>query len=255
MKPLRLALKYMDTFYHEEDPELLRDLLAPDLLFEGPLYQFSSAEDYIESLKQDPPSGMDYRILKSYTDIDSVCLIYEFTKHGVVTVMAQTFDITGENISRIRLIFDTAALESHEVVLVSHEDELGNDDVFRQKLFDEFRRVNNRSYHPLNEATLTRIPGTYEAGYLGIHNEDPTSWEDIELKQDGLVVPADHISHWEYRTDNIVAMDYPYDAIPDFHLQAGVERQLHYVFVEDNGDSLIITNSDGSVKSLYERQR
>lgn len=255
MKPLRLALKYMDIFYHEEDPELLRDLFSENLLFEGPLYQFSSAEDYIESLKQERPSGMDYRILKSYTDIESVCLIYEFTRQGISTVMAQTFDIRDGRISHIRLVFDTAALESHEVVLASHEDELGNDDVFRQKLFAEFRRVNSRSYRPLNEATLSRIPGVYEAGYLGINNEDPGSWEDIELKVDGSVAPGNHISHWAYRTDSIIAMDYPYDAMPEFHLQAGVERQLHYVFVEDNGESLIITNSDGSVKSLYERQR
>jgi len=254
MKPLRLALKYMDLFYHEEDVELLHDVLK-DLYFEGPLYQFSSADDYIESLKQDPPSGMDYRIIKSYTDIDSVCLIYEFTRQGVSTVMAQTFDIHEGKIARIRLIFDTAALESHEVVLVSHVDELGNDDVLRQKLFDEFRQVNHRTYRPLSEMTLSRVPGHYEAGYLGINNEDPGSWEDIELKADGTVVPDSHISHWEYRGDNIIAMDYPYDAMPDFHLQAGVERQMHYVFVEDNGESLIISNSDGSVKSLYERQR
>lgn len=254
MKPLKIALKYLDTFYHEDDPELLRELVHPDLSFEGPIFEFSSAEDYIESLKQDPPRDMDYRIIKSFADDKSVCLVYEFSKPGIKTNMVQLFDIDDGKIRRIRLVFDTAALESHEVVLVSQVDELGNDEVMRMKVFSEFRTVDNRTYHPLNEATAGRLPGRYEAGYLGVNNELPGSWEDIELKADGSVAPDNHISRWEYRGDNIVVMHYPYDAMPDFHLEAGVEQQPQYVFVEDNGQSLIISNSDGSVKSLFERQ-
>ena len=255
MKPLKIALKFLDTFYHEDDAELLRELLHPDLSFEGPMYEFSSAGDFIESLKQDPPRDMDYRITKSFTDDNSVCLVYDFSKTGVTTPMVQLFDIDNGKIRRIRLVFDTAALESHEVVLASQVDELGNDDIMRLKIFSEFRTVDNRTYQPLNETTVSRIPGRYEAGYLGVNNEPPGSWEDIELKTDGSVTPDTHISRWEYRGDNVIIMHYPYEAMPDFHLDAGVEQQPHYVFVEDNGQSLIISNSDASVKSLYERQR
>lgn len=255
MKPLKIALRFMDVFYHEDDPELLRELLHGNLVFEGPLYEYSSADDYIEALSQDPPRDMDYRILKSFADDSSVCLYYEFSKPGIKTPMVHLFDIEDGKIRRIRLLFDTAALESHEVVLASQIDELGNDDVMRLKIFSEFSTVNNRQYRPLSEATVSRLPGCYESGYLGVNNEEPNSWEDIELKTDGSVTPANHISHWEYRNDNIIVMHYPYEAMPDFHLQAGIERQPHYVFVEDNGQSLIISNGDGSVKSLYERQR
>jgi len=255
MKPLKIALKFLDTFYHEDDPELLRELVHTDLSFEGPMYEFSSAEDYIESLKQVPPRDMEYRIIKSFGDDNSVCLVYEFSKPGVRTTMVQLFDIDVGKIRRIRLVFDTAALESHEVILASQVDELGNDDVLRLKVFSEFRTVDNRNYQPLNEATAGRLPGRYETGYLGVNNEPPGVWEDIEFRADGSVVPDNHINHWEYRGDNIVVLHYPYEGMPDFHLEAGVEQQPHYVFVEENGQSLIISNSDGSVKSLYERQR
>lgn len=169
--------------------------------------------------------------------------------------MVQLFDIDGGKIRRVRLVFDTAALESHEVVLASGVDELGNDEITRMKVFSEFRTVDGRNFQPLNETTVSRLPGRYEAGYLGVNNEPPGSWEDIELNADGSVSPDNHINRWEYRSDNIIVMHYPYEAMPDFHLEAGVEQQAHYVFVEDNGQSLIISNSDGSVKSLYERQR
>jgi len=255
MKPLKIALKFLDTFYHEDDPELLRELVHPDLSFEGPMYEFTSASDYIEALKQDPPRDMEYRIIKLFSDESSACLVYEFSKPGVKTNMVQLFDIDGGKIRRIRLVFDSAALESHEVVLASHVDELGNDEVMRLKVFSEFRTVDSRNYRPLNESTAGRLPGRYEAGYLGVNNEPPGSWEDIELKADGSVSPDNHINHWEYRGDNVVVMHYPYDAMPEFHLEAGIEQQPHYVFVEDSGQSLIICNSDGSVKSLYERQR
>lgn len=258
MKPLKIALKFLDIFYHEENIELLRELLHYDLVFEGPLYEFTSAEDYLESLKQDPPRGMDYRILKSFADESSVCLYYEFTKsdgdHPVVrTPMAQLFDIEEGKIRRIRLVFDTAALESHEVVLVSDVDALGNDEIMRMKIFAEFKTVNNRSYQPLNEATLKRLPGKYESGYLGIHNEEPTSWDDIELKADGTVEPGNHICRWQYDSGNVITMDYPYEAMPDFHLDAGIEQHQHYVFVEDGGRSMILANGDASVKIIYER--
>lgn len=254
MKPLKIALKFLDAFYHEEDLVLLRELLHDDLVFEGPLYEFTSAEDYIESLRQDPPGGMDYRIVKSFSDDSSVCLYYEFTKPGIRTPMVQLFDIENGKIRRIRLVFDTAALESHEVVLASYVDEMGNDEIVRQRLFQEFATINNRHYQALDTGTLARIPGSYESGYLGVNNEEPGSWEDIELKPDGSVVPDTHICRWEYCSGNIIRMYYPYEAMPDFDLDAGIEEHAHYVFVETNGRSLVISNSDGSVKRIYERQ-
>jgi hypothetical protein len=58
MKPITLALKFMEIFYSGKDFERLKDILADDLSFTGPLYTFNSAEKNINSLKEDPPGGM-----------------------------------------------------------------------------------------------------------------------------------------------------------------------------------------------------
>jgi len=254
MKPLRIAVKFLDTYYNEADPELLREFVHPEFTYEGPGLFLTTADDYIESTRQDPPQDVKYKIVKSFSDESSVCLVYEFKKPGIRTTMVLLFDIENGKISRIRHVYDSVALESHEVVLASRVDELGNDDVMRLKVFTEFRSVDNKKYSPLNEATISRVPGRYEGGYLGVNNEFPGSLEEIEFRKDGTVVPGDHINRWEYLVDNVVVLHFPYDEMPDFDLEAGVEKQPHYVFVEENGQSLIISNGDGSVKSLYVRQ-
>ena len=109
MKPLQFALKYMDIFYSGKDLERLKDILAEDLSFTGPLSTFSSAEDYINSLIKDPPKGMKYEIIKSYEDKNSACIIYQFNKENISTIMAQLFEVKDEKISKIDLIFDTNA--------------------------------------------------------------------------------------------------------------------------------------------------
>jgi len=48
----------MEIFYSGKDIEKLTDLLAEDLSFRGQLFEFDSAEEYINSLKKDPPKGM-----------------------------------------------------------------------------------------------------------------------------------------------------------------------------------------------------
>ncbi len=40
MRPLALALKYMEIFYGGSDIEALRPLFAKDLTFEGPFFTF-----------------------------------------------------------------------------------------------------------------------------------------------------------------------------------------------------------------------
>jgi hypothetical protein len=109
VKPLELALKYMEIFYSGKKLERLADILAEDLLFTGPFYTFNSAEDYIKSLKNDPPKGMKYEIIKSFEDESSACLIYKFQKKNISTTMAQFFEVKDEKISKINLIFDTKA--------------------------------------------------------------------------------------------------------------------------------------------------
>lgn len=109
MKPLALALEYMQAFYSERDTEALGRVLHEDLVFRGPLFEFDSAEDYLDSLRADPPRGMHYEILHSFENGSSACLIYRFSKAGVDTPMAQLFETEGGRIKRILLVFDTKA--------------------------------------------------------------------------------------------------------------------------------------------------
>ncbi|MEE8462361.1 MAG: nuclear transport factor 2 family protein [Acidobacteriota bacterium] len=110
MKPMELALKYMEIFFCGEDIDELSHLFAEDLTFRGPLYETNSAQDYINSLKSDPPRGFAYEIIGSFEDSSSARLVYRFTKPGVSTLMAQLFEVRDDKISKIVLVFDTGAL-------------------------------------------------------------------------------------------------------------------------------------------------
>ena len=109
MRPLALALKYMEIFYGGSDIEALRPLFAKDLTFEGPFYTFDSAEAYLDSLRKEPPEGLDYELLQTFEKESHVCLIYQFSKPGISIPMAQLFEIENDKISKIILIFDTGA--------------------------------------------------------------------------------------------------------------------------------------------------
>lgn len=109
MKPLELALKYMEIFYSNTDIADLDQILAADLSFEGPFFQYDCAANYLESLRDDPREGLAYKLIHSFEDSSSACLVYQFSKPGISIPMAQLFEIEDGKISRIVLIFDTAA--------------------------------------------------------------------------------------------------------------------------------------------------
>lgn len=109
MKPLGLALKYMDILFSGKNIDELSDLLADKLTFSGPFYQFETAQDYIESLKSEPPKQFQYKIIQSFETESSVCIIYQFQKPGISVPMAQLFEISQSKISKILLIFDSGA--------------------------------------------------------------------------------------------------------------------------------------------------
>lgn len=112
MTSLELATRFMEIFYSGEPPENLKKICSQDMTFEGPMYQLSNLEDYIQSLNESPPDGMQYQILKSYEDENSACLIYIFERGTIETVMSQLFIIKEGKINHIQLIFD-----SHQFVL------------------------------------------------------------------------------------------------------------------------------------------
>lgn len=110
-RPLELANQYMQIFYGTQSLGALYDLFADNLLFKGPFFEFDSAIAYIESLRADPPKDCEVRIIKAYEDDDSACLVYEFVKPGVTTLMSQLFEIENGKICKILLVFDTAAFK------------------------------------------------------------------------------------------------------------------------------------------------
>lgn len=107
MSPLKIALTYMEIFFSGKNMERLYDILADDLIFEGPFYQFHSAQEYIDSLVSAPPIDCEYKLLKSFANGNSVNLLYTFSKPGISTPMSQWFEICDGKISKILLIFDT----------------------------------------------------------------------------------------------------------------------------------------------------
>ena len=107
MSPLDLALKYMEAIFSGRNIEELAQLLSENFNFSGPLYKFDSAEEYIKSLKADPPEGFKYKLIKSFQNESSACLIYEFSKPGICVPMAQLFEIKNSKICNVLLIFDT----------------------------------------------------------------------------------------------------------------------------------------------------
>lgn len=109
MSPLDLVLSYMEIVFDGTSVGALCPLLAEDCTFEGPFYQFDTAEAYIQSLEAEPPEGFEYRIIQTFERESSVCLVYHFSKPGISVPMAQVFEISEGKISKILLIFDTGA--------------------------------------------------------------------------------------------------------------------------------------------------
>lgn len=109
MTPLALARRYMEVIFSGADVDALHPLLTDDFTFRGPLYRFDSAAQYIEAMASDPLKDASYRILREFGGEDAACLVYEFTKPGVTTVMAQLFEVRDGRVAAVLLLFDSAA--------------------------------------------------------------------------------------------------------------------------------------------------
>ncbi len=111
MKPLELALEYLNIFFNTGNPDTLSQICQDDLQFEGPFYRYRTAEDYIAALKSDPPLQADFEIINQFETQSAACVVYKFTKPGVATTMAQLFEVRDGKIQRILLVFDSGAFQ------------------------------------------------------------------------------------------------------------------------------------------------
>ena len=110
MKPLELAIAYMDIVFTGQNIDWLSHVLADNFTFKGPFYEFDTAAGYIKSLKSDPPEGFHYEIIEGFERSSSACLVYQFSKPGISVPMAQPFEMSNGKIGKILLIFDSGAL-------------------------------------------------------------------------------------------------------------------------------------------------
>ena len=110
MTSKQLAEQYMACFYGEAPLASMRAFLADDLIFEGPMFRFNSADAYMQSLLKEP-SNASYELVYQFQTKDSVCFVYKFFKQELETLMSQTFECVEGKIQKIVLIFDSAVFK------------------------------------------------------------------------------------------------------------------------------------------------
>jgi len=100
------------------DVNSLAPLLAEDLQFKGPFYQFNSRDAYLESLKKDPPGKCDFRVLSVTESKDNVSIYYEYEKMDGPITIAQLFRFKKRKIHEILLVFDGRGFTHHDIQFV-----------------------------------------------------------------------------------------------------------------------------------------
>ena len=103
-----IALEFIRRFC-SADADGLAPLLADDLEFNGPFFQFNSREAYLQSLKSDPLEKSGYRVLSVTESTGSVSIFWDYEKADGDLTIAQLFRFKGKEISEILLVFDGRA--------------------------------------------------------------------------------------------------------------------------------------------------
>lgn len=107
MSPLALAQQYLDIFFSGQDYDRLLDLLADDLEFSGPFLESGSAKAYVEAIAADPPRDVAYEVLWAFEEGNVANVIYRMSKPGLAATLSQLFEVEGDRIIKICLIFDS----------------------------------------------------------------------------------------------------------------------------------------------------
>ena len=102
-----IALAYLQHFC-TGDIDKLAPLLAPDLDFRGPLHASHLANDYLASLRNDPPESCDHNILSITENSDEVAVFYEYKKPDRTVPIVQLFTVKKVKIAKILLMFDSS---------------------------------------------------------------------------------------------------------------------------------------------------
>ena len=105
MNNREVAIEFLRCFC-VGDVDGLAALLAEDLQFKGPFYQFSSRDAYVEVLKKDPPEQCGYHVLSIAESEDSVSIFYDYDKGDKALTIAQLFKFRLHKIHEILVVFD-----------------------------------------------------------------------------------------------------------------------------------------------------
>ena len=101
----KITLDYL-RYFCLSDIEGLKTLLTSDLNFSGTFHNYHSAEEYLKSLRNDPPEKCRYKVLSVTENEDSVAVFYEYQKPERTITIAQLFKIRDQKIHEILLVFD-----------------------------------------------------------------------------------------------------------------------------------------------------
>ncbi len=83
--------------------------LGDEFRLRGPLFEFDSREEYLQSLRDDALEKVPYSVLESTAGDDTVSVIYEYQKTSGSITIAQFFRLKNEKIVETMLVFDAGA--------------------------------------------------------------------------------------------------------------------------------------------------
>lgn len=89
------------------DEARVRDILAPDLEFEGPIAgKRTGAEPFIKGLARFVESRRDHRVLQEVQGGNEAACLYDADLPGGTMRFAEFFRVEGDRIQSIKLVYD-----------------------------------------------------------------------------------------------------------------------------------------------------
>ncbi len=104
-----IVLEYL-TCFCKGDISGVEAVLASDFQLTGPLYTFKSRDEYIQSLRDNPPKPSRYEILEIAESEVGISIFYEYHKPSGRLTIAQFFKLRKGKIGEILLVFDTKSI-------------------------------------------------------------------------------------------------------------------------------------------------
>ena len=77
----------MKSFFGQAPLEEMNALFSDKMIFEGPFHKSTTAREYIDTLKDNPPKDASYILEKTYQDEHSACLIYVTCKIAILPII------------------------------------------------------------------------------------------------------------------------------------------------------------------------